>query len=88
MNIRGGSQERNPAYNEGHLTSYLVCEDRETYRLWWICHVANNGEIGSTYTILVQKPVRKQPLGRARKIWNVNISMHGVDIGYEGGWWM
>jgi hypothetical protein len=48
----------------------------------WVVHVERIGEKGSTYSLLVEKPEGKRPLGRTRHRWVDNIRM---DLG-EVGW--
>jgi hypothetical protein len=50
-------------------------------RMRWAGHVAQMGEKGNVYRILVGKPNGKRPLGRPRRKWEDNIRMDLGDIG-------
>jgi hypothetical protein len=41
------------------------------------------GEMTNSYTILVEKPEGKRPLGRIRRRWENNIKMSLEEICYE-----
>jgi hypothetical protein len=44
-------------------------------RMRWTGHVARNGEKKNAYSILVEEPDRKRPLGRPRRRWVDNIKV-------------
>jgi len=46
-------------------------------------HVARTGIIRNVYKMLVGKPEWKRKLGRYRRRWNNNISIHVTEIGSE-----
>ena len=50
-------------------------------RMRWVGHVASLGERRSVYSVLVEKPEAKRPLGRSRRSWEDNIKM---DLQQEG----
>ena len=43
------------------------------------------GERGGVYRVLVEKPVRKRPLGRPMRRWEDNIKMDPQEAGW-GHW--
>jgi hypothetical protein len=45
---------------------------------------STNGEKINAYTILVENPEGKRPLGRRRRRWVDNIKMDLRDIGWDG----
>jgi hypothetical protein len=47
-------------------------------RMRWAEHVSRMGEKRNAYRLLVEKPERRRPLGRQRRIWLDNIRMDGV----------
>jgi hypothetical protein len=50
-------------------------------RMRWAGHVAQMGENGNVYRLLVGKPEGKRPLGRPRRRWIDNIKMDLLEIG-------
>ena len=50
-------------------------------RLRWAGHVARMEEGRSAFKILTGKPTGKRPLGRPRRRWEDNITMHLKEIG-------
>jgi hypothetical protein len=57
-------------------------------RMRWAGHVARMGETRNAYGILVGKPERKRPLGRARRRWVDNIKIDLREIGWDGMDWI
>ena len=57
-------------------------------RLRWAGHVARMEEGRSAFKILTDKPTRKRPLGRPRRIWENNIRMDLKEIGINAGNWV
>jgi hypothetical protein len=57
-------------------------------RMKWAEHVAQLGEKGNAYRILVGKPEGKRPLGRPRSRWMANIKMDLREIGWGGVDWI
>jgi hypothetical protein len=57
-------------------------------RMRWARHVARMGEGRGVYRILVGKPERKRPLGRARRRWEDNIRMDFREVGCGCMDWM
>jgi len=55
-------------------------------RMRWAGHVALMGEGRDVHRVLVGKPERKRPLGRARRRWEDNIKMDLRDVGGGGDW--
>jgi hypothetical protein len=53
----------------------------------WAEHVAQMGEKGNAYRILVGKPEGKRPLGRSRLRLVENIKMELREIGWDGMDW-
>jgi hypothetical protein len=49
----------------------------------WVGHVARMGEMRNAYSILDGKPKGKRSLRRRRRIWEDNIGMHLMEIGWE-----
>ena len=45
-------------------------------RIRWAGHVARMGETRSAYSVLVEKPEGKRPLGKPRCGWEGNIKMN------------
>lgn len=45
---------------------------------------AHTGKLKSSYTILIEKPEWKRPLGRHGHRWKDNINMHFKDVSCEG----
>jgi hypothetical protein len=45
-------------------------------RIRWAGHVARMGEMRSAYSVLVEKPEGKRPLGKPRYGWEGNIKMN------------
>jgi hypothetical protein len=54
-------------------------------RMRWAGHVVRMGEKRNVYRLLVGKPERKRPLGRARRRWIDNIKMDLLEIGLNCG---
>jgi len=52
-------------------------------RMRWAGHVAHMGMRRGVYRVLVGKPERKRPLGRARCRWEDNIKMDLQEVGCE-----
>jgi hypothetical protein len=51
----------------------------------WVAHTAGMGDKRNTYRILVGKPERKRPLGRARHAWdNIKIDLKRHKMGWCG----
>jgi hypothetical protein len=48
-------------------------------RMRWEGHVARMGEGRSVYSVLVERPERKRPLGRHRRRWEDNIKTEDTD---------
>jgi hypothetical protein len=45
---------------------------------------SRKGEKSNAYRILVEKPDRKRPLGRPRRMWMDKIKMDLREIGWDG----
>jgi transposase len=54
----------------------------------WAGHVAQLGEKGNVYRLLVGKTAEKRPLGRPRCRWVNNIKMDLLDVGWDGVDWI
>jgi hypothetical protein len=50
-------------------------------RMRWAGHVARMGPKRNAYSILVEEPKEKRPLGRPRRSWVDNIKMEFREIG-------
>ena len=57
-------------------------------RLRWAGDVARMEEGRSAFKILTGKPTGKNPLGRPRRRWEVNIRMDLEEIGVNAGSWV
>jgi hypothetical protein len=57
-------------------------------RMRWVGHVAHMGERRGIYKVLLGKPERKRPLGRARHRWEDNIKMDFPEVGIWGTDWI
>jgi hypothetical protein len=53
----------------------------------WAGHVAGMGERMNSYSLLLEKPEGKRPLGRPRHKWVDNIKMNLREIDWEGVDW-
>jgi hypothetical protein len=53
----------------------------------WAWHVADTRE-DTFYKILVEKPGRKRPLRRCRRIWEDDIKIYQKETGYENKDWI
>jgi hypothetical protein len=53
-------------------------------RMRWAGHGARMGEKRNSYSLLVEKPEGKIPLGRPRRRWMHNIKMDLLEIGWGG----
>jgi hypothetical protein len=53
-------------------------------RMRWPGHVARTGEKRNAYRLLVGKPERKRPLGRAKRRWVDNIRMDLGEVDWIG----
>jgi hypothetical protein len=53
-------------------------------RMRWTGHVAQTREKRNVYSILVEKPEVKRPLGRPRLRWVINIKMDVRERGWGG----
>jgi len=51
----------------------------------WTGHVVLISERKGAYRVLVGKPQRKRPLGRARSRWERNIKMSFQEVGWGHG---
>jgi hypothetical protein len=49
----------------------------------WAGHVAYIGKKRNLYSVLVGKPVRKQPLGRPRHRWEDDDIMDLAEVGWD-----
>jgi len=49
-----------------HLLKYIV--DNQMRRMKWVWHVALKGKMRNAHWVLVEKPLRRRPLGRPRYI--------------------
>jgi hypothetical protein len=54
----------------------------------WAGHVACVGERRGAYRVLLEKPLRKRPLGRPRHGWEDDIKIVLKDIVWEGVDWI
>jgi len=54
----------------------------------WAGHVARMGERRGVYSVLVEKPKEKRPLGRPRRRWEDNIKMDLQEVGSGGMDWI
>jgi hypothetical protein len=54
----------------------------------WAGHVARMGEGRGVYSVLVERPEGKRPLGRPRRRWEDNIKMDLRKTGTDGANWI
>ena len=57
-------------------------------RMRWAGHVARLWERRDVYSVSVEKPKGKRPLGRPRRRWDDNIKMDLQVVGCEGMDWI
>ena len=83
------------AYGESYtMLSYMYCILRITIRslksrrLRWAGHVAHMEQTRSAYSVLLEKPEGKRPLGRPRRIWEDNIRMYFREVRCDPGQWI
>ena len=57
-------------------------------RLRWAGHVPRMEEGRTAFKILTGKPTGKRPLGRPRRRWEDNITMHLIEIGINADNWV
>jgi hypothetical protein len=75
-----------PAYNEelhNLYSSLSIIRMIKSRRMRWVGHIAQMGEKGSAYGILVGKLEGKRPLGRPGCRWADNIKMDLREIGWD-----
>jgi hypothetical protein len=52
----------------------------------WEGHETHMGERRGAYSVLMEKPEGKRPLGRPRHIWEANIKMDHQVVGWGHNW--
>jgi hypothetical protein len=57
-------------------------------RMRWVGHVTHMGEGRGVYTVLIERPEGKGPLGRRRRRWEDNIKMDLREIRIDGANWI
>jgi hypothetical protein len=62
--------------------NYTIIRQIESRRMKWAGHVAHIGGERDVYTLLVEKPEGKRPLGRPRSRWEDGIRMDLREIGW------
>jgi hypothetical protein len=65
-----------------------IIRQNKLKRMRWAGHVACLGERRNLYRVLVGKPVRKKPLGKPRRRWQVGIEMDLRESGSGGTDWI
>jgi hypothetical protein len=61
--------------NALYRTPKIILE-MKSIRIGWAGHVARMGEMRSAYSVLVEKPEGKRPLGKPRHRWDDNTKMN------------
>jgi hypothetical protein len=56
----------------------------KTRRMRWAGHVARMGAKRNAYSILVEKPEKKRPLGKPRRRWVDKIKIYIKEIRRDG----
>ena len=64
-------------------SSTTIIQVIKSRRLRWTGHVALMGERRGSYRALVGKLEGRRPLGRPRRMWEYNIKMYLLEV----GWW-
>jgi hypothetical protein len=75
---RQHNEELNDLYSSPNIVRVI-----KSRSMRWAGHVARMGEKRDAYRILVARPERRRPLGRARRRWEDNIKMDLEDV--DGG---
>jgi hypothetical protein len=78
---------RRKLHNEEFHNSYSspkIIRMIKSMRMIWAGHVARMLAKRNEYTILVEKPEGKRPLGRPRRGWVDNIKIDLRKIGWDG----
>jgi hypothetical protein len=79
--------EKNIMHNEelcGLCSSPGIVKVIRARRMRWACM----GEVRTAYTILVERPEGRRPLGRPRHRWEDNIKMDHREIGFGDVDWI
>jgi hypothetical protein len=79
------NEERHDLYSSPNILRVMKSR-RITCR--WVGHVALMSEKRSVYTVLVEKPLGKRPVGRLRRRWEDNIRMDLQEVGCGGLDWI
>jgi hypothetical protein len=77
------NEELHNLYSSPDITWHIMSR-----RMRWAGHVASMGEESNVYTILVEKPERKRPLGRPWRRWEVEIRMDLSGVGWGDVDWI
>ncbi|KAJ4436171.1 hypothetical protein ANN_18801 [Periplaneta americana] len=65
-----------------------IIRNIKSRRLRWAGHVARMAESRNAYSVLVERPEEKRPLGRPRRRWEDNIKMDLREAGYDDRDWI
>jgi hypothetical protein len=74
------NEELNDLYSSTSIVRVI-----KSRRMRWVWHVAHMRESRGVYSVSVDKPEGKKPLGRPRHRWENNIKMDLQDVGVWTG---
>jgi len=77
------NEELNDLYSSPNIVRVIKYR-----KMRWAGHVARMGERRGVYTVVVEKPEGKRPLGRLRLRWEDNIKMDLQQVGCGGMDWI
>jgi hypothetical protein len=86
--VTGGWRKLHNEELHGLYSSPSIIRVIKARRMRWAGHVAHMGEVRGAYNILVGKPEGRRPLGRPRRIWEENIKMDLMEIGFGDVDWI
>jgi len=77
------NEELNNLYSSSNIVRVI-----KSRRIIWARHVARMAEGRGVYSVLVEKPEGRRPLGRPRRRWEDNIRMDLREVGCGCVDWM